>query len=102
MHPSDGGFPAPRDDNAARLGMTTLPLAMTAGYRNRTQTGLATSTDDPVGVRRPDSASTRKLTIVSDFWFAVTKNRPVGSSEKLRGALPPLGTCCTGDSWPLV
>jgi hypothetical protein len=37
-----------------------------AVYRNRTHTGLATSTFDPVGVRRPVSESTRKLRIESD------------------------------------
>src|SRR5688500_12034756 len=64
-------------------------------YRNLIQTGVGTVTVDPVGVRRPDVASIRKLVITSERWFAARRNWPLGSSAKLRGARPPLDTCST-------
>ena len=88
--------PSPLDHPGGACGLeSSLTPNSRAVYRKRTHTGVAirglaqhpllrhaVSTDEPVGVRRPDSASTRKLTIVSDFCFAATRNRAVGSSEK--------------------
>ena len=44
----------------------------------------------------PVSGSTRNSTTVPDAWFAASRKAPVGSSAKLRGVLPLVGT------WPLA
>ena len=43
----------------------------------------------------PSPASILKTAIVSLFWLPATRNAPVGSMLKARGALPPVGMCCS-------
>lgn len=66
-----------------------------------TATGSGSAIGAPTARRSPVSGSRRKTTTESEFWLAAISQRPVGSTAKLRGVRPPLGTHPAGESLPV-
>src|SRR5580658_3045391 len=69
---------------------------------NVTHTGDITATFSPVAASRPFRGSTRNTTTVFEFWLAANRYAPAGSSAKLRGSLPSVGTSSIDVSIPLA
>jgi hypothetical protein len=65
-------------------------------------TGDGVGVTGPVAVRRPELASRRNGTMVSDSWLATSNQEPVGSRLKLRGVFPRVDSCPTGRNSPVA
>jgi endonuclease-8 len=70
--------------------------------RNARLTGEITPPVSPTLLKRPDLESIRKVTMLSESWFAASRNLPLGSMAKQRGLFPPLATVSTISRVPLV